>query len=162
VGEVLDLYQGIWRGRTLGADEYVICSDEKTSIQARDFPKQAADRPKSLCPARESRGLPPSNGSCRVMSREPYRSVRLVFWVVDNGSSYRGAPSTQRMNSGWPNTHPVYLPVHASWLNQMKIYFGIVQKNVLTPNDFVSLDGVAQRLKEFERPNESPGLSIGS
>ena len=38
-----------------------------------------------------------------------------------------------------------------SWLNQMEIYFGIVQKKVLTPNDFLSLDGVAQRLKEFER-----------
>jgi hypothetical protein len=36
----------------------------------------------------------------------------------------------------------------------MEIYFGIVQKKVLTPNDFVSLDGVAQRLKEFERHHE--------
>jgi transposase len=32
---VLDLYAGIWGGRPLGPDDYVICADEKTSIQAR-------------------------------------------------------------------------------------------------------------------------------
>ncbi|MFD7408176.1 hypothetical protein ACFV7R_37265 [Streptomyces sp. NPDC059866] len=32
---VLDLYARTWRGRPLGADEYVISADEKTSIQAR-------------------------------------------------------------------------------------------------------------------------------
>jgi hypothetical protein len=54
----------------------------------------------------------------------------------------------------------MYLPDHASWLNQMKIYLGIVQKKVLTPNDFVSLDGVAQRLKEFERHYERVAKSF--
>jgi len=32
---VLDLYAGIWDGRPLGGNDYVICADEKTSIQAR-------------------------------------------------------------------------------------------------------------------------------
>jgi hypothetical protein len=32
---VLDLYEGLWEGAPLGAEEYVICADEKTSIQAR-------------------------------------------------------------------------------------------------------------------------------
>lgn len=34
-GDVLDLYAGRWRGRRLRADEFVVCADEKTSIQAR-------------------------------------------------------------------------------------------------------------------------------
>lgn len=32
---VLDLYQGLWEGQALGAEDYVISADEKTSIQAR-------------------------------------------------------------------------------------------------------------------------------
>ena len=182
-GHVLDLYQGIWRGESLGADEYVICSDEKTSIQARVriHPTQPARAQQSMRVEHEYRrggalaymaawDLKGAKvfGHCErksgiaaferlvadVMSREPYRWARRVFWVVDNGSSHRGAPSIKRMRSRWPNAELVHLPVHASWLNQMEIYFGIVQKKVLTPNDFVSLDGVAQRLKEFERHYE--------
>ena len=44
----------------------------------------------------------------------------------------------------------VHLPVHASWLNQVEIYFSVVQRKVLTPNDFPSLAAVAQRLLEFQ------------
>ncbi len=39
---------------------------------------------------------------------------------------------------------------HASWLNQVEIYFSIAQRKVLTPNDFDSLASVATRLNEFE------------
>lgn len=182
-GHVLDLYQGIWGGETLGADEYVICSDEKTSIQARVriHPTQPAQWRQSMrveheyqrggalayMAAWEVKGAKVF-GRCErksgiaaferlvadVMSREPYRWARRVFWIVDNGSSHRGKPSVERMRSKWPNAQLVHLPVHASWLNQMEIYFGIVQRKVLTPNDFVSLDGVAQRLQEFERHYE--------
>jgi hypothetical protein len=33
----------------------------------------------------------------------------------------------------------VFTPVHASWLNQVEIYFSIVQRKVLTPGDFAGL-----------------------
>ena len=46
-------------------------------------------------------------------------------------------------------------PVHASWLNQIEIYFSIVQRKVLTPNDFPCLEAVEQRLVDFERYYES-------
>jgi hypothetical protein len=36
----------------------------------------------------------------------------------------------------------VHTPVHASWINQIEIYFSIVQRKVVTPNDFTSLDQV--------------------
>jgi hypothetical protein len=50
---------------------------------------------------------------------------------------------------------PVHGPVHASWLNQIEIYFSIVQRKALTPNDFPSLQAVAERLESFERYYES-------
>src|SRR6266853_6350283 len=44
----------------------------------------------------------------------------------------------------------VHLPVHASWLNQVEIYFSVIQRKVLTPNDFTSLQEVSQRLLGFQ------------
>jgi len=44
----------------------------------------------------------------------------------------------------------VHAPVHASWLNQIEIYFSIVQRKVLTPNDFPDLNAVAERLLDFQ------------
>ena len=49
----------------------------------------------------------------------------------------------------------VHGPIHASWLNQIEIYFSIVQRKALTPNDFISLDELASRLNQFERHYES-------
>ena len=44
----------------------------------------------------------------------------------------------------------VHTPVHASWLNQIEIYFSIVQRKVLSPNDFTDTDTVSDRLSAFE------------
>jgi hypothetical protein len=87
----------------------------------------------------------------QVMTKEPYASAPRVFWIVDNGSSHRGRASIDRLQGRWPNLILVHLPLHASWLNQIEIYFSIVQRKVLTPNDFDSLVAVARRLNEFER-----------
>ena len=46
------------------------------------------------------------------------------------------------------------LPVHASWLNQVEIYFSVVQRKVLTPNDFTDVAEVESRLVAFERRYE--------
>jgi hypothetical protein len=86
----------------------------------------------------------------QVMTKEPYASARRVFWIVDNGSSHRGRASIERLQGRWPNLVLVHTPIHASWLNQIEIYFSIVQRKVLTPNDFGSLAEVARRLNEFE------------
>ncbi len=48
------------------------------------------------------------------------------------------------------NAIAVHLPIHASWLNQIEIYFAIVQKKALTPNDFPSLEAVKKRLLGFQ------------
>jgi len=47
-----------------------------------------------------------------------------------------------------PGAHP---PIHASWLNQIEIYFSIVQRKVLTPNDFLSLAQLERRLLDFQK-----------
>jgi DDE superfamily endonuclease len=77
-----------------------------------------------------------------------------VFWIVDNGSSHRGQRSVQRLRAKWPRSPElilIHLPIHASWLNQLEICFSIVQRKVLTPNDFAELAAVEQRLLAFER-----------
>jgi hypothetical protein len=178
-GRVLDLYQGVWQDEPLGEDDYVISADEKTSIQARirkhpSEPPRAGhsmrveheyDRGGALAyvaawDVRRARvfgrceattGIEPFGRLVKqVMSQEPYRSARRVFWIVDNGSSHRGRASVVRLHTAWPRLVLVHLPVHASWLNQVEIYFSVVQRKVLTPNDFASLDEVEARLLAFE------------
>ena len=94
------------------------------------------------------------------MSSEPYASARRVFWVVDNGSSHRGQTAIDRMQRGWPNAYLVQLPIHASWLNQVEIYFSVVQRKGLTPNDFIDLGDVQSRLLAFERRYEQAAVSF--
>lgn len=84
------------------------------------------------------------------MAEPPYRDARRVFWIVDNGSSHRGEASVRRLQATFPNIVLVHTPVHASWLNQIEIYFSIVQRKALTPNDFSGLTDVEDRLLRFQ------------
>jgi transposase len=179
-GVVLDLYQRRFAGQTLNDDEYVVSADEKTSIQARcrchpTLPPAAArmmrveheyDRGGALAylaawdvhQARLFGRCEPSTGIApfgrlveQVMTTEPYASARRVFWLVDNGSSHRGRASLERLEGAWRNLRLVHLPIHASWLNQVEIYFSVIQRKVLTPNDFTDLAEVERRLLGFQR-----------
>jgi hypothetical protein len=176
---VLDLYQGLWEGQALGAEDYVISADEKTSIQARirlhptlpPQPKEAmrvefeyerggalaylaawdVRRARVFGRCESTTGIKPfSRLVQQVMEQEPYRNAHRVFWIVDNGSSHRGAAAVNRLQGAYANIRLVHLPVHASWLNQVEIYFSVIQRKVLTPNDFGSLQEVAQRLLAFQ------------
>ncbi len=62
----------------------------------------------------------------------------------------RGAASVRRLAARWPNLQLMHTPVHASWLNQVEIYFSIIQRKVLTPNDFRSLAELEDRLLGFQ------------
>jgi transposase len=177
---VLDLYQRRWNGQKLGPDEYVISSDEKTSIQARcrchpTLPPGTArmmrinheyERGGALAylaaydvhHARVFGRCAPSTGIApfmalveQVMTQQPYASAKRVFWVVDNGSSHRGMAAIDRLTQRFPNAVMVHTPVHASWLNQVEIYFSVVQRTVVSPHDFTDLDEVEQRLAAFEQ-----------
>lgn len=83
------------------------------------------------------------------MSEEPYAGARRVFWVVDNGSSHRGPRTEARLRERWPQIRVVHTPVHASWLNQVEIYFSIVQRKVLEPNQWRSLAELEAALIAF-------------
>jgi hypothetical protein len=88
-------------------------------------------------------------GRCDVRSQ--------VFWVVDNGSSHRGLASVQRMSKAYPNAILVHLPVHASWLNQVEVYFSLLQRKVLTPNDSKDLAELELRIRLYEElTNKEP------
>jgi DDE superfamily endonuclease len=177
---VLDLYVRIFEGRQLTKREYVISSDEKTSIQARcrchpTLPPGRArmmrveheyDRGGALAylaaydvhraqlfgRTEPTTGIEPFGRLVQqVMTSQPYASARRVFWVVDNGSSHRGQACADRLESAWPNLRLIHLPVHASWLNQIwEIVFSVIQRKVVTPNDFVDLDHITDRLSAFE------------
>jgi DDE superfamily endonuclease/Homeodomain-like domain len=86
----------------------------------------------------------------QVMTSEPYASAQRVFWIVDNGSSHAGKRSVDRLQSAWPNLILVHLPVHASWLNQIEIYFSILQRKALTPRHFESLTELKRRIIGFQ------------
>jgi DDE superfamily endonuclease len=83
------------------------------------------------------------------MTSEPYASARRVFWIVDNGSSHAGKTSIARLQDSWANARLIHLPIHASWLNQIELFFSIVQRKALTPNDLGSLEELAERLIAF-------------
>lgn len=99
----------------------------------------------------EGSGIKPFNRLvAQVMSQVPYRTANRVFWIVDKGSSHRGEPFIKRLQKKWPNAIAVHLLIHASWFNQIEIYFAIVQKKALTPNDFPNLQAVEERLLNFQ------------
>jgi transposase len=84
------------------------------------------------------------------MRQEPYRSAPRVCGIVDQGSSHRGEKAARELAARYPNLILVHLPTHASWLNQIERYFSIVQRTVLTPNDFPDLAAVERRLLASE------------
>ena len=94
----------------------------------------------------------------QVMTSEPYASARTVYWIVDNGSSHAGKTSIKRMQDRWPNARLIHLPVHASWLNQIELYFSILQRKALTPNDLGTLAerllGFGKHYRQIARPFE--------
>jgi hypothetical protein len=176
---VLDLYAGTWQGEPLGEGEFVVCADEKTSIQARcrchptlppgkarmmrvehEYERKGAlqylagydvHRARVIGRMEPATGIEPFGRLvAQVMTTEPYASADRVFWVVDNGSSHRGQASVTRLSKAWPTARLVHLPVHASWLNQAEIFFSILQRKVLTPNDLTDLDALAARILAFQ------------
>lgn len=181
---VLDLYHRTWEGQPLRPDDYVVSADEKTSIQARqricpgtgpapersrrvesEYQRRGAlaylaawdvHNARVFGQCHETTGIEPFHQLVdSVMQQEPYRSAHRVFWITDNGSSHRGQTSVDRLQHWYPNAMQIHTPVHASWLNQIEIYFSIVQRKVLTPNDFASLESLQNTLLNFQKHYEA-------
>jgi hypothetical protein len=176
---VLELYEGSWQGRPLRPCDCVLSTDEKTSIQARrrihaslppaphrpmriehEYERQGAwaylaawdvRRAKVYGRCERKTGIAPFERLvAQVMAQEPYRSAARVFWIMDNGSAHRGERCLARLRQRWPSIIAVHTPVHASWLNQVEVYFSVLQRKALTPNGFTTLAELEDRLLRFQ------------
>jgi transposase len=182
---ILDLYQGYYQGKRLRPGDRIISVDAKPSIQARarchttgppgpgrpvrvehEYERAGAlallaaldvrtGKVFASCP--HTTGITPFMALMgQVMSHEPYASASRVFVIVDNGSDHRGNKAIQRLRDAYPNAIMIHTPVHASWLNQVEIVFSIVQKKILSPNDFASTAQLAATLLAFiDRYNQT-------
>jgi len=183
-GPILDLHAGLWDGQPLAPNDCVLSADEKTSIQARrrrhpslpprahqvarvehEYARMGAWAYLAAWDVRRATLF----GRCelrtgiaafdrlvaQVMAQEPHRSAPRVFWIMDNGSGHRGQKAVARLQAQWPTLIPVFTPIHASWLNQIEIYFSIVQRKVLTPTDFADLAALEATLLAFQSRYEA-------
>ena len=185
-GLILDLDAGKWHSQCLGPKDAILSADEKTSIQTRlrchpslppapgrlayiehEYERGGAlqylaawDMRRGYVMGRcePTTGIEPFGRLVKqVLAAEPYRSSTRLFWIVDNGSSHRGAAAMRRLHQIDSRIILVHTPVHASWLNQVEIYFSIIQRKVLTPNDFADLEALRLRLAFYEElSNQSP------
>src|SRR5579859_4472106 len=175
---ILDLYQGFYQGTPLQPGDRVLSVDAKPSIQARGrcCPTTAAARGRpvrveheyvrhgalALLAALDVRtgkvfaATPDTTGIApfmdligQVMSRPEYKDAPRVFVIVDNGSDHRGQAAVTRLARAHPNAIMIHTPVHASWLNQIEIFFSVIQKKVVTPNDFPGLGTLSYVLLAF-------------
>ena len=175
---IIDLYAGRWQQKPLLPSDCVLCADEKTSIQARrrcrpgpgwgsghavehEYQRKGAWAYLAAWDIRRARifgrcepktGIEPFGRLvAQVMAQQPYRSASRVFWILDNGSSHPGQACVDRLQSRWKNLIVVHTPVHASWLNQIEIYFSILTRKALKPNHFASLAELKTRILRFEQ-----------
>ena len=185
-GPILDLYAGRWQGEPQGPKDHILSAEEKTSIQARrrchpslpPAPGRAAyieneyerggalqylaawdvRRGHVMGRCEPTTGIAPFGRLVKpVLAEEPYRSGERLFWIVDNGSSHRGAASQKRRRQVDARILLVHTPLHASWLHQVEISCSIIQRKVLTPNDCADLAAIRRRLGLYEeRSNQHP------
>lgn len=184
-GSVLDLYQGVWDGNPLGPRDYVISADEKSGLQvlARQHPTwpPIPGQPGRYEFEYERQGtiaylaaldvfsgrvfgrvddtvgiVPFGKLVDLVMGQAPYSAADRVFWIVDGGPSHHPNTSPARLQATYANITVVHLPTHASWLNQIEIYFSILTRKALTPMDLPYKQAVKERILGFQgRYNEN-------
>ena len=180
---VLQLYEQA--GVLLEQGVWVICVDEKTSIQAREgvHPPDppVPGQPMHVAPRYIRHGAVQlfaalsvadglTYGCCRerrrfvdfqafflevVVPEALRRGVQVIRVILDHAPTH--APkqleawlAQQQREHNWPFTvQVVWLPKYASWLNQLEIWFSILQRKVLTPNHFESITALTQRILDF-------------
>lgn len=178
-GRVLDLYAGIFEGEPLGKKDFVISADEKSQLQIlrRAGPTLPAGSKRPIRFENDYKrggtvaylsaldvfsghifgrvdhttGIVPFQKLVDiVMGQEPYKSADRVFWIVDNGASHYTTTFPKRLQEAYDNAIAVHLPIHASWLNQIEIYFSILQRKALTPNDLQDTEAMEARIINFQ------------
>jgi hypothetical protein len=175
---ILDLYQGFYRDEPLGRGDRILSFDAKPQINARrrlhptlpaapgrpvryehEYKRQGSLALLAGLDVRTGQvfaSTPLTTGikpfmdlAGQVMGRPEYKNAPRVFAIVDNGSDHRGQAAIDRLARAHPNAIMIHTPVHASWLNQIEIFFSVIQKKVVTPNDFASLEELSATLLAF-------------
>ena len=75
---------------------------------------------------------------------------KRVHIVLDNGSSH-----VSKVTKQWLTEHPRfvahYTPKHASWLNQIELFFSILTRQLLRRGEFASRDDLVAKMMGFIR-----------
>ena len=171
--------------RLLERGTWVVCVDEKTSIQARQAeqaPRPAARRHRTrVAPRYKRRGarhllaaLSVADGqvvgqcskrkrfvdfqsfiSSVLVPAAQRRGVHTIALILDNGTTHapkqlEGWLREQAQAQHWGVTLQVFwLPTNASWLDQIEIWFSILQRKLLEPNHFASTDALEQAIADY-------------
>jgi len=179
VAGVLDLCQRVWQDQPLGPQDHVLSSDEKSALQVLTrrqatlppWPEQPGhyefeyERNGTLaylaaldvfsgqvygC-VQDTTGIEPFGRLVPSCNRNPMPqpSVSSGSWM--RASSHHPNTSPARLQAAHANLIAVHLPTHASWLNQIEVYFSIVQRKALTPMDLPDKVAVTHRILDFQR-----------
>jgi hypothetical protein len=175
---IVDLYQGYYQGQRLGPGDRILSFDAKPQINARrrrhptlpaapgrpvryehEYTRQGSlallagldvHTGQVFASTPVTTGIKPfMDLAGQVMARPEYHDAPRVFVIVDNGSDHRGQAAIDRLARAHPNAIMIHAPLHASWLNQIEIFFSVIQKKVVTPNDFDSLEQLSAALLGF-------------
>jgi transposase len=175
---ILDLYRGFYQGEPLSPADRILSFDAKPQINARrrlhptlpaavgrpvryehEYKRQGSLALLAGLDVRTGQvfaSTPLTTGikpfmdlAGQVMGRPEYQGAPRVFVIVDNGSDHRGQAAVTRLTTACPNAIMIHTPLHASWLNQIEIFFSVIQKKVVTPNDFTSLGQLSATLLSF-------------
>jgi len=182
---VLDLYHGWYNGVRLTIADIVLCADEVCGLQVIERVFRTATKlgqvmrmdfeykrhgTITMHVARDIRTgqvyykFPKRSTKAEfqkfvkfVMKQEPFKSAARVFWVVDNGGCHHPNTFGPWLAQMWPGKAiAVHTPVHASWLNQVEIFFSIMVRKALTPRDFPTKMAMKQAIVDWiEYYNES-------
>jgi transposase len=71
-----------------------------------------------------------------------------IHVILDNGSSH-GSAYTTAWFAAHPRWHVHYTPKHASWVNQIELFFSILQRKVIANGDFPTRDDLIAKLVAF-------------
>jgi len=182
---VLQLYQ---RAKELLAQGiWVVCADEKTSIQARQREQESrpaqAGKPLLVSPRYKRQGFLHLFAALSVADGQKYgrtaerkrfvdfqsflleclipealqRGVHTLKLILDNGTTHApkqlgGWLQEQIRLHNWPLKIEVYwLPTNASWLDQIEIWFSVLQRKLLQPNDLDTVTQLTDAILEFIR-----------
>jgi transposase len=68
--------------------------------------------------------------------------------IADNLQAHK-TPKVDAFLAANPHVHLHYTPTHASWLNQVELFFSILQRRLLKRGEFASTDDLADRIIAF-------------